>query len=133
MTPQAIIEAVQNRGNDATTLRDAIHEAHHAIEAGAESWDRDSIHEAVERRWQGRSELPDRIRNEIEARAAEWAACDAHGIKYKVEHWHTMMVMEAVRDGIHLPYEETLRALRELRRDEGDELYRRVVAFLEAP
>ncbi len=37
-----IIEAVRARGNDPRDLRDAAHEAHHALEVKAKDWDRDA-------------------------------------------------------------------------------------------
>jgi hypothetical protein len=130
VTAAEIVAAVRARGSDARDVRDAVHEAHHAITAGAARWDRDSIHNAVTARWPGRRGLSDRAANEIECRAAEWAACDAFGIAYEPESWVGIMCMEACKDGIVVPYGPMLAAVRGCRASRGADLYAAVLAAL---
>ena len=71
MSAARIIAAARARGSDARDLRDAAHEASHALEWGAESWDRESIHASRP------SDLAAVLASEILARAVEGLVCEA--------------------------------------------------------
>lgn len=71
MSAAQIIAAVRARGSEARDLRDAAHEASHALEWGAESWDRESIHDSRP------SDLAAVLASEILARAVEGLVCEA--------------------------------------------------------
>jgi hypothetical protein len=93
--PETLIAVIRAHGNDATNLRDAAHEAHHAIEAGvpAGKWDRETIHRYVMRMRQG-----DAARSEIRSRAVEQIVCRRFGVDCgTVEHWSFIACMEAMK------------------------------------
>lgn len=93
--PEALIAIIRAHGNDATNLRDAAHEAHHAIEAGvpAGKWDRETIHSYVMRMRPG-----DAARSEIRSRAVEQIVCRRFGVDCgTVEHWAFIACMEALK------------------------------------
>lgn len=89
-----IIGAVQARGNDATNLRDAAHEACHALDYAVEGpWDRESIHDARP------PERSSAIASEIRARAVERLVCERLGQPIEnPDHWLFIAVMETTRD-----------------------------------
>lgn len=99
-TPEALIAAIRKRGNDATDLRDAAHEAHHALSAGVRGpWDRESIHRAVMA--MGRA---DAAGDEIMARAVEQIVCADLGVTTdSIEKWAFWACMEAIKSGIRYP------------------------------
>lgn len=99
-TPELIIAAVQARGNDATTLRDAAHEAHHALSAGLDGpWDRESIHAAVMAMGRGEAAA-----DEIMARAVEQIVCRDFGIDCgSVKDWAMYACIESIKSGIAYP------------------------------
>lgn len=82
-TAQDIIRAIRDRGSDADTLRDAAHEACHALEFSVPEgeWDRDSIdnyaQSAIQKK--GREARVFALRSEILARAVEQLVCRAVG------------------------------------------------------
>lgn len=76
-TAAKIIAYVRSRGSDAKTLRDAAHEAHHALTTRAKKWDRASIDAAVKRSWRDYSM---RVVDEINARAVEQIVCADLGV-----------------------------------------------------
>jgi len=93
------IAAVRSMGCVPRDLRDAAHEAHHAIVGKAKRWTRDGIHGALCKKL-GPAE---RIADEIMARAVEQLvtkeiAGEACG---NIEHWAMWMCMEAIKDGIN--------------------------------
>lgn len=93
--PETLIAVIRAHGNDATNLRDAAHEAHHAIEAGvpAGKWDRETIHRYVMKMRQG-----DAARSEIRSRAVEQIVCRRFGVDCgTVEHWAFIACMEAMK------------------------------------
>ncbi len=96
--PETLIAIIRAHGNDAINLRDAAHEAHHAIEAGvpAGKWDRETIHRYVVR--MGRA---DAARSEIRARAVEQIVCRRFGVDCgTVEKWALIAYMEAAKHRI---------------------------------
>lgn len=97
VTAEQIILAIRARGSDATDLRDAAHEAHHAIEAGIPEgkWDRDTISRAVKRK--GRSWA---AASEVKARAVEQVVCMRLGVpagRHPLEQWVLVSCMEAMK------------------------------------
>lgn len=75
---EALIAAVRAKGSDARDLRDAAHEAHHALTAGAKRWTRSSIDRAIKRKVK---RIGDRVNEEILARAVEQIVCTELGVK----------------------------------------------------
>lgn len=132
MTKDQVVEAVRARGSNARDLRDAVHEAYHAVSVGAEDWDRDALMDVLARKY-SRANRSEALLNELEARAAEWAACDVNGVEYDVRHWVATMCMEAVKfDRLSLPFEQVVSAVTDIRRRDGDRLYQMVISALEA-
>jgi hypothetical protein len=95
----AIIRYIQAKGSDATDLRDAAHEAHHALVAGARRWDRNSIHNALMRYTKGAPGAL--VFEEVKARAVEQLVCKDLG----VECW-------PVEKAAHIAWMETTKSLR---------------------
>lgn len=97
-----LVLAVRRRGSDATTVRDAAHEAHHAIVGGARKWDRESIHRSLMKKLRGPGL---QVSEEIMARAVEQIVCadlDAHC--WPVEKAAHVMWLELLKNsGIALP------------------------------
>lgn len=101
--PVAIIAAVQSRGSDAADLRDAAHEACHALETGIQiSWDRDSVHAGI---WSAFERPADRFRSEVLARAVERIICGRFDVEYDPDKWLGLALMESVKNGISVPFE----------------------------
>jgi hypothetical protein len=110
----AIVHAVQRYGSDADDLRDAVHEACHALEVDVPrgDWDRETIHDGIMACYRKRSSAITRsfqlaaiIRFEVTARAVERLIC----AKFDVDigdprHWANIACIEAARGvGIKLP------------------------------
>jgi hypothetical protein len=95
-TAASLIEAIRSRGSDARDLRDAAHEAHHAIVAGVRGpWDREVIHRALMRK--GKSFAQD---DEVMARAVEQIVCADLGVDCgDVDTWAFLACMEALKGG----------------------------------
>lgn len=93
-TAASVIAAIRVCGSDATDLRDAAHEAHHALSAGVVGkWDRERIHRAVVRL--GRS---GEVRDELMARAVEQLVCAHFRVKIDpVSRWAFVSAMEAIK------------------------------------
>lgn len=108
-----ILRYVQARGSDARDLRDATHEAHHAIASGCRKpWTRDNIHAAVLRaargdritRLLGGSTNEALVKYELEARAVEWIICERAGLEYDLPKWADVMWWETFKNmNIRLP------------------------------
>lgn len=100
---EALIAAIRARGSDARDLRDAAHEACHAIEANVPDgkWDREGIHSRLIR---GRSRS-DLVRLEIEARAVEQLVCADLGVDCDtVDKWAEITWWETMKNmRINLP------------------------------
>lgn len=127
VTAADVVMAVRDRGSNAEDIRDAVHEAYHGVTASAERWDRQSVHDAV-----ARCIAPAlRGRNELEARAAEWAACDRFGVDYAVGEWAALACLEAARDNVWFPtHAEAVSRIRSIREQKGDVLLDLVLSFL---
>lgn len=93
-----IVEWVRSKGSDADNLRDAAHEASHALEVKPRRWDRESIHAKVMRKGQIFA-----IRSELEARAVERIVCATHGVEHDWDGYEFTAFMEAGKSGIWLP------------------------------
>ena len=113
---ERFVAAVRERGSDATTVRDAAHEAHHALDAGlSDLWEREAIHEALcEKRSGAHLWLA-----EIEARVIEQLVCEALGADPggSLDHWLCVSAMEAIKyrlpfagHAISLRYAERMRS-----------------------
>lgn len=100
ITPESLIRAIRSKGNDATNLRDAVHEAHHALSAKVVGpWDRENIHRHVMRMGRGHAAF-----DEITARAVEQMVCHDFGIDCgSVEKWAHIACMEAIKSNIAYP------------------------------
>ena len=84
--PAKLLAAIQSRRCDAEDLRDAAHEAHHALFAKVRPpWDREKIHEALVRG--ALRGVADLVNHEIGARAVEWLICERYDIAYDVAKW----------------------------------------------
>ena len=97
-TPESIIAAIRANGSDATDLRDAAHEACHALQWGVKKkWTRENIH--------AKKPKPHRIfgdigvRDEIDARAVEQLVCARLGVECgSVDHWAHICWMESLHN-----------------------------------
>lgn len=112
-----VIRYVQARGNDTRELRDAAHEAHHALYTGLRKpWTRDNIHAAVLRIARKQVSrvmpLPDLlVRQELNARAVEWIVCERAGLEYDAPKWADVMWWETFKNmNIRLPDVEEVQA-----------------------
>lgn len=91
--PETLILAIRAHGSDATNLRDAVHEALHALDAELPKgkWDRQSIHDGVKRMG-----IVKAAASEAMARAVGQIVCQRLGVATKpVEHWALISAMEA--------------------------------------
>lgn len=128
------IAAVRARGSDAKNVRDAAHEACHALECGmTKPWEREALHRAITKHCmkKGRSQL---LMSEILARAVEQLVCRRLGVKVEpVEHWAFLACMEAIK--FRYPYagvrvEMMKQAIESaMTGDEADEMAKRVLAL----
>lgn len=101
VTAEQLIAAVRSNGNDPRDLRDAAHEAHHALEAKVKrgKWDRETIHRAVMKMGLGRA-----VQSEIMARAVEQIVCADLGVDCgTVEKWAMIACMEALKSRVQVP------------------------------
>lgn len=109
VTPEVLIAAIRANGNDATELRDAVHEAHHALESGTPRgrWDRETIHRHVTKMGRGRAAA-----SEVMARAVEQIVCRRLGVVIDpIDKWSLISCMEAISHRIpFLDYEQMLAA-----------------------
>lgn len=97
-TPQEIIAWVRSNGSDTDDLRDAAHEASHALEVRPRRWDRESIHAKI--MWKS---LTFKVMTELEARAVERLVCAAHGVEHDWEFFVSLALIEALKSGVQLP------------------------------
>ena len=105
MTADDLLNRLCAKGIQSDSLRDAVHEASHALECGCpeDEWnDREAIHAAVCHQYPSPSYL---IREEIEARATEWEACEQYGIDYNVDSWAFTAGMESIKNGLSMPFD----------------------------
>jgi hypothetical protein len=97
-----VVLAIRSRGSDAHDLRDAAHEATHAMQSRIRGpWERERLHAALERvTLRGNSNagfIRSMIRHELQARAVEMLACQQYGIPYEPEKWAMWCAMETVK------------------------------------
>ena len=95
--------AIRKKGSDALTVRDAVHEACHAIQWGITGkWsrtnvDRNNPHKSRRQKAFG-------VLDEITARAVEALVMSKLGLEYDQDKWVSMMIMETLKiDRIALP------------------------------
>lgn len=105
-TKEEIIAAIRARGNNATDLRDAAHEAHHALQFDVKpgKWNRETIHRAIVKG--GRRAFGEAVFDEIRARAVEQIVCADYGVETgaSLEAWAMTSFMEAGKNsGIWTP------------------------------
>ncbi len=95
-TTREIIAAVNAQGSNATDLRDAAHEACHALQLGLfRDWSRLAIH----KRLRGLRSAK-RMSIEIVARAVEQIVCQRMGEKtWSIEETAVITLLEAAKDG----------------------------------
>jgi hypothetical protein len=107
LTPQAtaLLDAIRKRGVTSSSIRDAAHEACHALEWGVKKpWTRDNIHAKKPKAHRIFGPAPG-IRSEVLARAVEQLVCGSLGVDCgPVEHWAAVCWMEMFKnERISLP------------------------------
>lgn len=99
---ETFVDAVRLMGSDAKDVRDAAHEACHALEFGAAYWGRESIHRSLKEVCATNAEL---VGAEVRARAVEGYVCRSSGIDYDLDEWVFAAVRETLkREGISVPF-----------------------------
>lgn len=112
LTKDMFVEAIRRRGSDAGDVRDAAHEACHAVDLKIieGTWDRVTIHEALELRYR---ETVDQVICEAQARAVEMLICDHFEEPYDLHNWAFISFMEtSQRQNTQVPvgfYESSIR------------------------
>jgi hypothetical protein len=77
---------------------------HHALRVKLRrSWNRETIHSALVDLCD--SSAPLLVAEELDARAVEWAVCEAHGVAYDLDHWSCIAGLEAMHVGIAMPHD----------------------------
>lgn len=102
MTKQ-LVKKIQDLGSDAVTIRDAAHEACHALDTDTPQghWDRETIHKYMLEKFPNAA---DQVAAEAFARAVEWHVCQRLGEKYDLKHWAFITYMETLkRGGVRTP------------------------------
>lgn len=118
---QRLVDTVRRYGSDPRDLRDAAHEACHALELDVPrgDWGRETIHQALATTHNRRGsamtqalQLAAVIRFEVTARAVERIVCDRFGVDIgDAKGWMNIAYMEALQgSGIRLPSVEWLAA-----------------------
>jgi len=100
-----IVAWARQCGSDTDDVRDAAHEASHALECGVADWDREEIHGALIGVRNG-----ERARTEIEARAVERLVCAALGVAHNWPNFVFLCAMEAMKSGVRFPSLDMLEA-----------------------
>jgi hypothetical protein len=104
VSPEQLLAAIVKRGVVSTSLRDAAHEACHALQWGVKrKWTRDNIHAKKPKRHRLFGDIG--VRDEIVARAVEQIVCHQLGVDCgSVEHWAQVCWMETMKnERISLP------------------------------
>lgn len=133
MTPaESLLKAIRARGSDAQDLRDAAHEACHALQWNVRGkWTRRNIDRANPNK--GRRSYSFGLADEIIARAVEQLVCVKLGAECpSIEACALTMIMEAMEiDRVNLPCDGTIeRAIRRrLKAPEAHALAERVIAL----
>lgn len=90
-----IVAAVRSRGSNASNLRDAAHEACHALDAKLRGrWERERLHSALERHCGDHGTM---IYYEMRARAVEALCCEQIEGNHDVQHWALICWMETIK------------------------------------
>lgn len=92
------MQAIRSRGSDSNELRDAAHEAAHAIQAGLRPpWTRDRVHDAVSAF--GHGNVAEMLASEVLARAVERIVVVRvlGADQYDAEKWAAIALMEAMK------------------------------------
>lgn len=112
--PHPLVLLAHARGNHPSDLRDAAHEAFHALSVGLEEdWDRETIHEALVERFGG-AEL---WLHELQARAVEQLVCAEFGVETNpIEHWVHWSILEAIkfRQPVDMNFDRAVKTTRRL-------------------
>lgn len=93
-----LIKRIQDLGSDADTLRDAAHEACHALDTNVPDgcWDRETVHKHVLETFPSPVE---QVSEEVFARAVEWHVCDLMKEEYSPGKWATIAFIETLKNG----------------------------------
>lgn len=94
----AIVAWVRGKGSDTDNVRDAAHEASHALEFGVKKWDRRSIDVAALRK-----PRPIGMASEVLARAVEQLVCEALGVEHDWPNFMFIAGMESLKVGNPMP------------------------------
>lgn len=96
MTPaENLLATIRQRGTDARDLRDAAHEACHALDANVRGpWERERIHAKLEKICGDRGTM---IYYELRARTVEQLVCEDFGLAYDAEKWAGVCYMETLK------------------------------------
>lgn len=108
---EALLLAIRARGVESSDLRDAAHEACHALQWGlTKKWTRTN----VERANPNKRRISLGLADEITARAVEQIVCKRLGAECQtVESCVMTMCMETVKfDRVSLPYDDMVKAVR---------------------
>ena len=99
ITADELIAAIRARGSDARDLRDAAHEAHHAIlHVKRGPWTRAAIDKAVQTAYRKSFSYSFKLCEEIDARAVEQVVCADLGVAcWTVKHAAMVMIMECIK------------------------------------
>lgn len=136
MTPaaSALLVAIRRLGSDAQDLRDAAHEACHALQWNLrKKWTRTNVERANP--YRRRSQFSFGLADEITARAVEQIVCVKLGEKCStLEASVLSMCMETASiDRIQIPYDPMVKAVRERMKDPAVlKLADRVIALAES-
>lgn len=98
---------VRSMGSDTNNVRDAAHEASHALEFGCLRWDRRSVDVAAFAP-RHRSLL---VSSEIEARAVERIVCEELGLSYEPLVWADICLLEQAGLGLYRAFPPTAKAM----------------------
>jgi hypothetical protein len=94
-----LLRVCRERGNHAWNLRDAAHEAFHALSVDATDWEREAVHRKLMHKFRGASLWV----HEMQARAAEQIVCAHFGEPPgPIEEWVHWSIMEAIK--FRLPF-----------------------------
>ena len=97
----SVITAIHRRGSDASDIRDAAHEACHALDAKLHGkWERERIHRALTKHC---GDVGSMVYYEVRARAVERLVTEHFGVPYDRDHWLNVCYLETAKFGVALP------------------------------
>ena len=99
ITSNDLVTAIRSRGSNADDVRDAAHEATHAMQSRLRGpWGRERLHAALEgkakREAGSRMFVSQMLRYELQARAVEMLVCAHYNEPYDCEKWAMWCAME---------------------------------------